>query len=296
MIKVKKDFSIIPEGLLMLKDATDWIQKALDEGKEHEPRSHVYGHDTVRKSLKKIYIKKCGYCESRLEVSGYMRIEHYRPKGRVKENEKHPGYYWLTYEWSNLISSCEICNSRKGTSFPVENDHIYQPHGNRKEWRADSTLMQSEKPLLLHPEIDDPDEHLTINENGEIKPKNGSQRGETSIKLCDLNRDGLIQKRAKIIVKFRKDLLNIALLIKDDVENKQIITKEDFLNTISKSFKQQFDELKESKYPKEEFSLVGKSMWRDFKAFFAKDEDKAMSDILLKAYDLLSDEMERGKA
>ena len=280
----------------MSKDATDWIQKALDEGKEHEPKSHVYGHDTVRNSLKKIYIEKCGYCESRLEVSGYMRIEHYRPKGRVKENEKHPGYYWLAYEWSNLISSCEICNSRKGTSFPVENDHIDQPHGDRKEWRADSTLMQSEKALLLHPEIDDPDEHLTINENGEIEPENGSQRGEISIELCDLNRDGLIQKRAKIIVEFRTELLKIAFWIVEDYKSNKITTKKDFYNTIRKKFKQKFDELKKSKEPKEEFSLVGKSMWRDFKAFFAKDEGNSISDVLLTAYDLLSGEMERGKA
>jgi hypothetical protein len=35
-----------------------------------------------------------------------------------KEKEfEHPGYYWLAYEWTNLLPSCYDCNSfrRHGT-------------------------------------------------------------------------------------------------------------------------------------------------------------------------------------
>jgi hypothetical protein len=69
-----------------------------------------------------MYNKKCAYCEERIKTY----IEHYRPKGSV-QGSRHGGYYWLCYEWSNLLPACHECNKfggGKGTQFPVGNKHL----------------------------------------------------------------------------------------------------------------------------------------------------------------------------
>lgn len=81
---------------------------------------------------------KCAYCEKTI-TNQYGEIEHYRPKsGVLHENRSpvylesegavipHPGYYWLAYDWHNLLPSCTICNGPawKGNRFPVEGVHL----------------------------------------------------------------------------------------------------------------------------------------------------------------------------
>ena len=60
-------------------------------------------------------VGRCAYCEGRNSAGEFGDAEHYRPKGEVTENRKpisHPGYYWLAYEWYNLLLSCKKCNSK----------------------------------------------------------------------------------------------------------------------------------------------------------------------------------------
>ena len=61
--------------------------------------------------------KKCAYCESKVGPTERKGdVEHYRPKSRTRDvNGKlvkimrngvevnHPGYYWLAYDWNNLL-------------------------------------------------------------------------------------------------------------------------------------------------------------------------------------------------
>ena len=131
------------------------------------------------------FFGKCAYCEGRILSTQPGDIEHYRPKGMVThQNGKcvmvdanggkkvpHPGYYWLAYEWSNLLYACIDCNRintkkhggktvGKGTRFPVEGKHATEPGGD-----------VNERPLLLNPMVDEPDEHLSINKRGFITGK-----------------------------------------------------------------------------------------------------------------------------
>ena len=46
---------------------------------------------------------KCCYCERRRDTNAEADIEHFRPKLEVTENSEHPGYWWLAYEWNNLL-------------------------------------------------------------------------------------------------------------------------------------------------------------------------------------------------
>ncbi|MGB0932388.1 MAG: hypothetical protein ACPGVB_16520, partial [Chitinophagales bacterium] len=78
----------------------------------------------VRETLKTIYHNKCAYCES---IEAKPEIEHYRPKKGVK-GIIHDGYYWLCYEWTNLIPSCRYCNTEggKGDYYPIMGSRVIE--------------------------------------------------------------------------------------------------------------------------------------------------------------------------
>jgi hypothetical protein len=176
---------------------------------------------------------KCAYCELKI-VPGQRKgdVEHFRPKGRVMGGDgkqvfsaadKHPGYFWLAYHWQNLLPSCLACNrpgedpqgfaSGKWDRFPVENGYW------AKTWRD----IVREKPVLLNPWKDDPDEHLVFDDpTGVIGYK--TDRGRISIDVLGLNRDGLPEARRKAyktaVLAFRR--LNEAYAREDDDEAVEI--------------------------------------------------------------------------
>ena len=93
-----------------------------------------------RKSIKDQYFfaagppfyGKCAYCEAPIRDYQHGDVEHFRPKAGVTDENgqpvclfdeqgqvqigadgepvKHPGYYWLAYEWTNLLPTCVKCN------------------------------------------------------------------------------------------------------------------------------------------------------------------------------------------
>ena len=76
----------------------------------------IYGDATVKSQLIKEQHDKCCFCEAKFSDNSYGDVEHYRPKKAYKKRgEKtltYPGYYWLAYNWYNLLYSCEKCNHR----------------------------------------------------------------------------------------------------------------------------------------------------------------------------------------
>src|SRR4051812_22350680 len=105
------------------KEATAALFKAYEEGKDLVIRGSVY--KSAKPFLDKLFGGKCAYCEVIIEASHPTEVEHYRPKGAVKDEEEevvtiqtpngaedHPGYWWLAYEWNNLLPSCIDCNRR----------------------------------------------------------------------------------------------------------------------------------------------------------------------------------------
>jgi len=191
-------------------------EKALEEviiSKSGEKINSIYNSAKVKESLLKLYNNKCAYCESKINpATSSVRIDHYRPKDKVKDIDKkeiigHNGYYWLGYEWTNLLPTCEICNSKKSNIFPIkiENQRRKEPEllPNNKidtlKQLINSDFLKSENPLILNPEIDKPENYFVFLATGEIKPVsiNGAdiQKGITTKKVCDLDRDDLIIAR-----------------------------------------------------------------------------------------------------
>ena len=105
---------------------------------------------------------------------------------RRKSGDKiHPGYYWLTYEWDNLVLACEECNLKKSDYFPLEDP----------EQRARNHLdpLGRESPLLVNPYVDpDPSRHI-IFDGSACRPI--TEKGRVTVSLLKLNRTFLQDER-----------------------------------------------------------------------------------------------------
>jgi hypothetical protein len=106
------------------------------------------------------------------------------PRGR-------PGYYWLAYEWSNLLFCCQVCNQRfKRNLFPLENRAR-----RAATHRHDPAL---ERPLFLHPAIDEPADFLDFREEY-LFAVGGNRRGEITLRVLGLNREDLAERRRDLL-------------------------------------------------------------------------------------------------
>jgi len=182
-----------------------------------------------RKSIKNEYFfaagppfyGKCAYCEAPILDYQHGDVEHFRPKAGISDENgqpvylldeegqirvdsdgepvEHPGYYWLAYEWTNLLPSCVKCNqadvrqgSRVGkhTRFPVEGRHAQRPEE-----------VAQEKPLLINPlsdqEADDPRHHLIVDTKTGLMAYR-TARGQACLDVLGLNlRDQLVEDRRR---------------------------------------------------------------------------------------------------
>ena len=229
MISVKKKFDNPPSALLT-KNCKNKIKLSLDEKNEHKFSCYNDSEKTVLKELKNIYNDKCGYCETKLNAGFELEIEHYRPKKKVKEDSTHKGYYWLGYEWSNLLLACINCNrgiGGKGTKFPIEGKRVYNHNycvidgllASKECYPLE--LLEKEKPLLLNPEVDEVEKHLIFLPTGEIKGL--TNRGKMTIEICNLKRDELIIARKDIVDNILKEIKkDTASFIKKEIDTKTL--------------------------------------------------------------------------
>jgi hypothetical protein len=183
--------------------------------------------------LKNVFNGKCAYCETEINRF-YGDAEHYRPKGGVKfrkyedntfeeetarvEDEAgnlrdHPGYFWLSYNWRNLLPACQCCNSGEGkqNQFPVKKHYVLwkrctasevkqlrdkaypRAEGSDLYYLGPLDLDVEEDPLLLHPYRDRPEEHIQFEYGGEELYV--SDYGKESIRAYNLNEANLINSR-----------------------------------------------------------------------------------------------------
>ena len=82
-------------------------------GKKESFEFAAYKADEVKRRLEELFHGKCAYCETYYSASAPVDVEHYRPKGAVSEDDKHPGYWWLAMAWDNLLPSCIDCNRKR---------------------------------------------------------------------------------------------------------------------------------------------------------------------------------------
>ena len=121
-------------------------------------------------ALRELAHGKCVYCESALEVTVDLEVDHYVPKTVDPQ---------LAFEWTNLLPSCRLCNRPK-------RDHN---HANE----------------LLKPDDEDPEPFFWVHpDTGRLEPHpnldaSGRHRAEETIRLCDLQRGALCTRRIEML-------------------------------------------------------------------------------------------------
>lgn len=157
----------------------------------------VWQDEKVKTKLWRHQSGKCCYCERKRELKRESDVEHYRPKAEVAENNEHPGYWWLAYEWDNYLFACKPCNeAHKKSHFPllVEDNRSFN-----------SDDIHHEVPLLINPIDDDPEECIDfVWHDKDIFVKavgiDDDGRGAKTIALTQLNRPELIDERAQLLL------------------------------------------------------------------------------------------------
>lgn len=119
-----------------------------------------YKHTDNKKALIEAGFEKCMYCESKVSHTYYGDIEHIKPKVKFAE---------LEFVWENLGFVCAICNGTKADKF------------------------YNEAPFV-NPYEESPEDHI-IAVGSFLKQKQGSERGEITIREVGLNRESLIERR-----------------------------------------------------------------------------------------------------
>ncbi|WP_338792403.1 HNH endonuclease [Bernardetia sp. MNP-M8] len=283
--KLLKVHNLIAEELYVKKDKFDW-------------RDEHYNTPIKEELRDKIYYKKCGYCEIKLveyKCDEEFTIEHFRPK-------KH--YYWLGAEWTNLFPVCSKCNNNKGDEFSLQLEYSrikkeYAPFDSNgslifSKCLVDSDELLSEKPLYLHPEIDEPLHFFEVNKDGILYLKNDldkfeQRRGKHMLdKLLETER--LEHARKKVIDKAKEQLEREIRNFIEYSSNSQDNTQ------IKLSFFSFFKMLFTLGDKEQEFSLVGYYMNENFEDFFLDEYESSVQDLIKYAYSLFLEEISKNNS
>lgn len=124
----------------------------------------AYRHADVKGPILVETSEKCAYCESHITHVYYGDVEHIEPKSSVPAG---------MFDYDNLTLACAICNGRKS--------NYYAPAA-----------------PILNPYQDEPDDHL-VGLGPLVWHRSGSQVGQRTVTLLDLNREQLRERRMETL-------------------------------------------------------------------------------------------------
>jgi hypothetical protein len=220
--------------------ATQQIVEAWEQG------APVQFNDAIWARLKhwlldNVFHGKCAYCETHLGAARQPGdADHFRPKAGVNFRDpaagsktyivaladdernnppshiQHPGYFWLAYNWKNILPACNYCNRNEGkkSQFPIDGAKhkfiarlsdqdakrlkavpLRSPKWESCYYLSPEDLDDCEAPLLLHPYHDQPGLHIGFDEHGDVYPREiggaPSLKGLHSIRAYDLKTEDL---------------------------------------------------------------------------------------------------------
>jgi hypothetical protein len=123
-----------------------------------------YRHPDNKNVLRHACFDKCMYCESKISHVYFGDVEHIKPKSKYPE---------LEFEWANLGYVCAKCNGNKSDTY------------------------SNELPFV-NPFDEDPSEFL-VAMGTLIWSRPGKERGDFTVKVIELNRPDLIERRLERI-------------------------------------------------------------------------------------------------
>lgn len=160
-----------------------------------------------------LFLRKCAYCETEVTLEK-ARISHFRPfEFRcMKTGELVHPYWSRAFEWSNLLLACPTCLGNKADSFPIVEE--------RPLSAAAGPHPANERPQLLDPCTDLPEDHLIFSADGRVSER--SHRGATTIVVLQLNREELVAERKARLVTLAEALAGLTVPGKRDVAYEEI--------------------------------------------------------------------------
>lgn len=144
------------QAAAVIEAAEQAREEILNEGDPERRKELIRAHRpkwiAFREHFERIYGEKCWYTEC-VNPGTDDDIDHYRPKGRIFEDDDHGGYWWEALHWRNFRLSCHRANRLrenpdtgethgKGDHFPLLNP--------QERWRGPNDACH-EKPMLLDP-------------------------------------------------------------------------------------------------------------------------------------------------
>ncbi|MCG9552884.1 hypothetical protein L1D11_05685 [Vibrio sp. Isolate32] len=267
MIRVKvpfklEDYDALESDDTLQNDVKQWLAKVSNVNKELSKAKTVQQHkatvedndglwkdDKLKEWMLSQSNDKCWYTEVKCGAE-YLEVEHFRPKGNVKDDTGRSvsdGYYWLAFNLCNYRLSKPMPNRKKGSYFPILNEKF------RAKSNQDCHL--DELPYFLDPLS--PRDHLLLsfNDNGKAVPEldirpNQIKRVTFTVKHLGLNHQ-LLNRRRKEVWKTTRQLFNryTQLLIKADSGSIRAESKAEEV----------VDQLYELVSPSSEFSSVAKA-------------------------------------
>jgi uncharacterized protein (TIGR02646 family) len=190
-ILIEKGQELTSQDLIDYDNDRLAFRRGIKEARKFSFDRSVYAHKTVKSSLEEIQNYKCCFCESKYKHVAFGDVEHFRPKAYVMYAEAEanlsvlPGYFWLAYDWSNLLVSCEICNrTMKKNYFPLSDPS--------ERCDPDGRDISAEEPIFINPSLVDPQEHIEFKLN---IPRGKSDSGKTTIEYLGLDRNELNEIR-----------------------------------------------------------------------------------------------------
>ncbi len=216
MIKIEKQKA--PEYLssstvdLAIEKMEDFFTSKNRSQKRHDWPFNKEIDNELKKYLHEVFHGKCGYCETKITSPEIGIIDRYRPYNGVRDKKEfHQDlYWWLAFEWDNLVYSCKECNQYKANYFPIK--------GIRALSEKDD--YENEHRMLLNPYLDEPSNHLNYlySDAGHIDAL--TDEGNQTIELLRLNRTNLIEGR----IKARKEIIEAveSLINGKQIDNRSV--------------------------------------------------------------------------
>ena len=135
-------------------------------------RSDFTGYDVAKEPRWTHQKKKCAYCDRDVALVG-QPTEHFRPILG--------GYWWLAWDWDNLLFACVSCNGPKSNQFPLLAGSV----------RLVSPQLppSNERPVLINPYEEDPLAIISFQlDQGRWIPIgiDNDKRGEDTIRILAL--------------------------------------------------------------------------------------------------------------
>ena len=226
-----------------LKDQGEYIRGK----KTFDFSQNIYASVDVKTILKSTQHRKCAFCESIFDHTGYGDVEHFRPKAGYKQSHKNklqrPGYYWLAYDWDNLFISCQLCNQQyKKNLFPLKSPRS----------RAKSHLheLTKETPLLIHPARMDIEDFIGFDQEYASAIDNCVE-GVTTIEVFGLNRPALVENRRESLTRL-KDLVDLRAELRETLARQSAPALHERLRSIEGLLKSRIE-------PQAEYSAMSKA-------------------------------------